>query len=86
MEKQVREFIERGFLRLEQAFPRELADECREILWRDTGCDPRDPTTWTRPVIRLGDHAEAPFREAANTPPLRAAFDQLVGQDVGLRA
>jgi phytanoyl-CoA dioxygenase PhyH len=76
---QVERFIEEGFLRLEQAFPRQLAEECREILWRDTGCDPRDPTTWTSPVIRLGDHAEAPFREAANTPPLHAAFDQLVG-------
>jgi hypothetical protein len=62
----VERFIEEGFLRLERAFPRLLADECREILWRDTGCDPRDPTTWSRPVIRLGDHAEAPF-------------DQLVG-------
>ncbi len=77
--KLVQRFIERGFLRLEGAFPRQLADECREILWRDTGCDPRDPTTWTRPVIRLGDHAEAPFREAANTPRLHAAFDQIAG-------
>jgi hypothetical protein len=77
--KQAERFIEEGFLRLEQAFPRQLADECREILWRDTGCDPSDPTTWARPVIRLGDHAEAPFREAANTPRLRAAFDQLAG-------
>ncbi len=75
----VQRFIEEGFVRLEQAFPRPLAEECREILWRDTGCNPRDPKTWTRPVVRLGDHAEAPFREAANTPRLRAAFDRIVG-------
>ena len=75
----VRRFVEDGFLHLEQAFPRALADACVEILWRDTGCDPGDPKTWTRPVIRLGDHAEAPFREAANTPRLRAAFDGVVG-------
>lgn len=78
-QSQVRRFIEDGFLRIEQAFPRELADVCRDILWRDTGCDPRDPATWTKPVVRLGDHAQEPFRLAANTPRLHAAFDQLVG-------
>jgi Phytanoyl-CoA dioxygenase (PhyH) len=77
---QVQRFIEAGFLRIEQAFPRELAAECRDILWRDTGCDPRDPATWTKPVVRLGDYPQEPFRLAANTPRLHAAFDQLVGR------
>jgi hypothetical protein len=31
-------------------------------------------------VIRLGDRSEEPFREAANTPALHVAFDQLVGK------
>ena len=61
-------------------FPRELADEGRAILWRDTGCDPKDSATWTRPVIRLGYYSQEPFRNAANTPVLHAAFDQLVGK------
>jgi hypothetical protein len=77
--EQVRRFIDDGFLRLEQAFSHELADECRNILWRDTGCDPHDPATWTKPVVRLGDYAQEPFRLAANTPRLHAAFDQIVG-------
>ncbi|WP_149539395.1 phytanoyl-CoA dioxygenase family protein [Siccirubricoccus phaeus] len=72
-------FVADGFIRLEAAFPRELAEAGRAILWRATGCDPEDPRSWTRPVIRLGHHAEAPFRAAANTPVLHAAFDQLVG-------
>jgi len=76
---QIRRFIEDGFIRLDQAFPRELADEGRELLWRDTGCDPHDPATWTRPVIRLGDYPQEPFRRAVNTPLLRAAYDRLVG-------
>ena len=79
-ESQIRHFIEDGFIRLDHAFPRRLADEGRELLWRDTGCDPHDPKTWTRPVIRLGDYAQDPFRQAANTPQLHQAFDQLVGQ------
>ncbi len=77
---QIQQFIEQGFVRLDNAFPRELAEECRAILWHDTGCDPHDPTTWTKPVIRLGDYAQPPFQQAINTPQLHAAFDQLVGK------
>jgi hypothetical protein len=72
-------FLRDGFVRIADAFPRELADEARAILWRDTGCDPDDPATWTRPVIRLGMYTQAPFVRAANTPVLHAAFDRLVG-------
>jgi hypothetical protein len=79
-EAQVRQFVEEGFVRLDRAFPRELADKGRAILWRDTGCDPNDPSTWTRPVVRLGDYGQAPFDAAVNTPVLHAAFDQLVGR------
>lgn len=84
--EQVTRFIRDGFVRLDGAFPRELADQGRAILWRDTKCDPDDPTTWTQPVIRLGHYGEEPFRKAANAPLLHAAFDQLVGRDAGVRA
>jgi hypothetical protein len=76
---QIEHFIESGFVTIEAAFPRELAEQGRAILWRDTGCDPDDPTTWTRPVIRLGDYPGGPFAAAANTSVLHRAFDQLVG-------
>jgi hypothetical protein len=72
-------FINNGFVRIEDAFSKEVGAEARAILWRDTGCDPLDRSTWTRPVIRLGHYTQAPFREAANAPVLQAAFDQLVG-------
>jgi hypothetical protein len=78
---QIQQFIEEGFVRVDQAFPRELADQGRAILWSQTGCDPADPTTWTKPVVWLGDHAQEPFRRAVNTPCLHAAFDQLVGKE-----
>jgi hypothetical protein len=73
------EFVRQGFVRIEAAFPRELADECRAILWGDTGCDPADPATWTRPVIRLGMYGQPQFATAANTPVLHEAFDRLAG-------
>ncbi len=72
-------FIEGGFVRIDDAFTRDTADAARLILWRATGCDPDDPATWTRPVVRLGFHAEQPFVDAVNTERLRSAFDQLVG-------
>src|SRR5262245_3334560 len=76
---QLDQFIQDGFVRLDNAFPRRLAEQGRTILWRDTGYDPADSKTWTRPVVRLGYYGDAPFREAVNTPELHTAFDQLVG-------
>ena len=73
---EITSFIRDGFVRLDHAFSKQTAEEARAILWRATGCDPDDPSTWTR--IRLDQFGQAPFREAANTPVLH--FDQLVGQ------
>ncbi|UFH53272.1 phytanoyl-CoA dioxygenase family protein [Spirosoma sp. KNUC1025] len=73
------QFIRDGFVRIDGAFPRAVADEGRAILWQETGCDPDDPATWTKPAIRLGGYSQTPFRQAANEPALLAAFDQLVG-------
>lgn len=76
---QIEGFVREGFLRVEGAFSREVAEGCRRVLWRATGCIEDDPSTWTRPVVRIGEIAGPLFREAANTPRLHAAFDALVG-------
>ena len=76
---ETKQFVHQGFVKLENAFPSETAAEARAILWSATGCDPDDRKTWTRPVIRLGDFAQEPFRKAVNAPVLHSAFDQLVG-------
>ena len=73
---QIEQFIQDGFVRIDRAFPRELAEQGRVILWRDLPCDPDDPATWTQPVIRLGYYNDEPFRQAVNSPLLHAAFDQ----------
>lgn len=77
---QIAQFIHDGFVKLDQAFPRHLADEGRAILWRETGCESDKPETWTQPVIRLGYYDHDVFKAAVNTPILHAAFDQLVGK------
>jgi hypothetical protein len=76
---QIEQFRGEGFIKIEHAFTRELADEACSILWKDTGCAPNDAGTWTKPVIRLGMYSQKPFVDAANTPVLLQAFDQLVG-------
>ncbi|HQZ13153.1 MAG TPA: phytanoyl-CoA dioxygenase family protein [Devosia sp.] len=76
---QIDQFVADGYVRLDDAFPTALAAAGRAILWRDTGCDPDDPATWTKPVVRLGHYAQPPFRDAANTARLHSAYDQLAG-------
>ncbi|HEY0621948.1 phytanoyl-CoA dioxygenase family protein [Sphingomonas sp.] len=76
---QINAFITDGFVRIDNAFPRDLAEQAAALLWRDAGCDPADPASWHAPVIRLGHYAQPVFRGTANTQLLHAAFDQLVG-------
>jgi hypothetical protein len=76
---EIEQFVAQGFVRIDGAFPRRLADEGRAILWRRLGCDPDDRSTWTRPVMRLPLYQDAPFAAAINTPKLHQAFNQLTG-------
>ncbi|MBR7825496.1 phytanoyl-CoA dioxygenase family protein [Actinospica sp. MGRD01-02] len=73
------DFAADGFVKIEQAFSEETAAAARASLWRETGCDPDDPSTWTKPVIRLSGYGGGPFEEAPNTPALLRAYDDLAG-------
>jgi hypothetical protein len=75
----VERFIRDGVILVKEAFPRQLANECRELLWAATGCDEHDPSTWTRPVVRIEGRGDPPFAAAINTERLYSAFDQLAG-------
>lgn len=78
-EQEVAAFVREGVVRIDGAFPRAVADACRAVLWRDAGLDAADASTWTKPVIRLGNYHDPAFVGAANTPVLHGAFDRLVG-------
>jgi hypothetical protein len=78
---QVQTFITDGFVKIENAFSADLAKQCRDELWADIGLSPDEPKDWLRPVVRVGYKASPPFIEAANTAPLRSAYDQLVGEN-----
>lgn len=75
----VQRFINDGFLRIDNAFPSDVAAAGLEILWRETGCNPDDARSWTQPVIRLGGYYDPPFIAAVNAPRLLLAYDRLVG-------
>nr|WP_191872231.1 phytanoyl-CoA dioxygenase family protein [Streptomyces filipinensis] len=75
----VTRFVTDGFVKIEGAFPPRVAADCARLLWRETGYDPDDPSTWKKPVVRLDGMAQGPFAAAANSPALHAAFDRLVG-------
>ena len=77
---QIEQFLRDGFVRIDNAFSREVADEARERLWRESGCDPNDRSTWTQPVIRLAGFGGGPFAAAVSTPALHDAYDQLCGE------
>lgn len=79
--EQISSFITDGFVRIDRAFPAELASQVRNILWKDLPGAAGDPLTWTQPVVRLGMYTQEAFVKAANTPILHAAFDQLVGKE-----
>jgi len=78
---QILQFIQDGYIKLENAFPAEWAEEGRSILWKELNLDPNAPSTWKQPVVYLGERTESVFIRAANTPLLQEAFDQLVGKD-----
>jgi hypothetical protein len=77
--RQVQNFIDHGFVRIDGACSGELAKQCRDELWAEIGLSPEQPEHWTRPVIRVASKASRPFIEAANTPLLHGAYDQLAG-------
>lgn len=78
--QQIEQFIHDGYVRVDDAFSSEIADEVRNILWKDMDAEPDEPATWTKPVIRLGMYSQPVFIESANTPKLHGAFDQLLGK------
>jgi hypothetical protein len=73
-------FVRDGFVRVDGAFPADLAGACRALLWEQLEERPDDPTTWTRPAARLGYQDAEPFARAVDTERLHQAFDLLVGR------
>lgn len=50
---QVRHFLERGYVVLEQVLARELAEQWRSFAFERLGYDPDDPATWAEERIHM---------------------------------
>lgn len=78
--QQIQRFMEEGFVKVDHAFSTDIAARCRDELWAEIGLSPDAPANWTAPVVRVASKFSPPFIEAANTPRLHRAYDQLVGE------
>src|SRR5690606_37794480 len=79
--KEIEQFIHQGYVRIDNAFSKEIADKAVDILWKDIPFDRNDAASWTAPVIRLGMYPQEPFVESLNSETMHAIFDQLIGKD-----
>lgn len=69
-----------GFVKVEQAAPRVVADAARMLLWQQLGVSPDDRSTWTQPVMWASDMTGAgPFGELVRSPRLADALDAVCG-------
>jgi hypothetical protein len=76
----VDEFTENGFLKVEEAVPREIADAARDVLWTRIGLPPDCPESWTKPVIWTADlTGEGPFGVLARSRRVAEALDAVCG-------
>lgn len=72
---EVDQFMEVGYARVAEAFPRRVAQQCRELASAQLEISQSSP--WPEPVVR-GIVDGEPFREAADAPRLLEAVDQLL--------
>lgn len=71
-----------GVIAVRNAFSRDVADACIEVVWErlaEQGVDRGDRTTWTRPVVWVSCPEGGPFVQAGTSPALWDAYDQLIG-------
>ncbi|AZG46196.1 phytanoyl-CoA dioxygenase family protein [Gordonia insulae] len=76
----VERFITDGFLKIEDAFDREVGEHCQAELWKEIGLSADDPSSWTQSLIWVSAMSTPPFTASATTDDLHAAFDRLVGR------
>ncbi|BCJ41097.1 phytanoyl-CoA dioxygenase [Actinoplanes ianthinogenes] len=75
-------FVRDGYTVVRGAFDADTAAGCREIIWArlgEHGVRAADRGTWRPPLIRINTPEGEPFRRAASSPELGAAYDELIG-------
>jgi hypothetical protein len=79
----IESFLETGFVVVRDAVSRPVVRECVDAIeneLRQHGVDPRDPNTWTKPVVRFNCPEGPAFARAGTSPALSAMYDALLGR------
>jgi hypothetical protein len=76
------DFCENGLLVVRGAVAPDVVRECANVIENDLRArdvDPRDPKTWTEPVVRVPCPEGGPFVAAGTSPALWKMYDALLG-------
>ncbi|MGV9305894.1 phytanoyl-CoA dioxygenase family protein [Nonomuraea sp. NPDC003727] len=74
------QFVKQGFVKVQAASP-QVGLAAQELLWKQIGLSPDDPSGWTQPVVWAADMTGVgPFGEIIRSPVLAQALDEVCGQ------
>ncbi|WP_308639531.1 phytanoyl-CoA dioxygenase family protein [Paenibacillus silvisoli] len=79
---QVEQFMELGWVKVDEAFPRDLALECQRFLWDQLlryGIERNEKETWTKPILFMKEDFRTKAFDRCNTMRLGDAIEELVG-------
>jgi len=62
-QEQIDHFMEHGWIKLENAFTKEQAEEWTATLWTRLGMDPNDKSTWTKERVHMPTHQSAKIKD-----------------------
>lgn len=82
MDSQIEQFMELGWVKVEEAFPTVLALESQDFLWEQLiryGIDRGDPATWDKPILFVQESFRSPSFDRCNSQRLGGAIEDLIG-------
>jgi hypothetical protein len=80
---EIEQFQRDGYVAVRGAVDPDVTHACAETIWEALASHgvSHDPTTWTRPVVRVQCPEGGPFESAGTSPTLWSAYDALIGAD-----
>jgi hypothetical protein len=80
---EVEQFMELGWVKLEEAFSRENALACQDFVWgklKEKGVLKEDRSTWTQPMMWVQESYRSPEFDKCNSQRLADAIEDLIGE------
>jgi hypothetical protein len=80
---QVEQFMDNGWVKVEQAFPREAALKAQQIVWSHVekrGPLQNDPSTWTQDMVRINESFDDEEFQHCNSLRIADAIEDLIGE------